>query len=69
MVPYISLATGVPRALYVRFPYGDPFGLPGDIKTQRSILKTALGWLYQAPEPNQLHRINVSWRRQRTTSD
>lgn len=69
MVPYISLATGVPRALYVRFPYGDPFGLPGDVQTQRNMLETALHWLYQAPAPNQLHRINVNWRRQRPKSD
>lgn len=27
---------------YVRFPYGNPYGEPGDIAAQRGILQTAL---------------------------
>jgi D-proline reductase (dithiol) PrdB len=65
MVPYISIATGVPRTLYVRFPYGDPFGEPGDAIRQREILQAALHWLYDAPGPNQLFRLRVNWRRSR----
>jgi D-proline reductase (dithiol) PrdB len=65
LAPHITLATGVPRALYVRFPFGDPFGEPGDVETQRTILKSALEWLYEAPGPNQVFRLVVSWRRSR----
>jgi D-proline reductase (dithiol) PrdB len=65
LAPYITLATGVPRALYVRFPFGDPFGEPGSVETQRTILVSALQWLYDAPEPNQLYKLIVSWRRSR----
>lgn len=63
LAPYITVATGVPRALYVRFFYGDPYGGPGDAERQRTVLKSALQWLYEAPEPNTLYRLNVSWRR------
>jgi hypothetical protein len=69
MVPYISLGTGVPRALYIRFPFGDPFGLPGDADTQRQVLHTSLQWLHDAPGPNELYRIKVNWRRKRTGSE
>jgi D-proline reductase (dithiol) PrdB len=63
MVPYISIPTGVPRTLYVRFPYGDPFGEPGDAPRQREVLTAALQWLYDAPAPNRLFKLGVSWRR------
>lgn len=69
MAPYITLATGVPRALYVRFPFGDPFGEPGDVEKQRTVLESALRWLYDAPEPNRLHRLAISWRRTRRLRD
>lgn len=69
MAPYITLATGVPRGLYVRFPFGDPFGEPGDADKQRTVLESALKWLYEAPEPNRLHRLAISWRRSRRLRD
>jgi hypothetical protein len=65
MVPYSTLAVRVPRALYVRVPLGNPFGEPDDVPRQRAILDTALRWLYQAPEPNRVFRLAVSWRRSR----
>jgi D-proline reductase (dithiol) PrdB len=65
MMPYASLAVGVPRALYARFPLGNPFGEPGDVGLQRAILTTALRWLYDAPAPNRVARLAVSWRRSR----
>ncbi len=65
MVPTVSYGVGVPRALYVRFPYGNPYGEPGDRDTQRHILDTAIRWLYDAREPNQMARLTVGWRRRR----
>ncbi|MGQ0569868.1 MAG: hypothetical protein ACT4P5_10120 [Armatimonadota bacterium] len=65
MVPYVTYGIGVPRALFVRFPYGNPFGEPGDTQTQRAILQSALQWLYDAREPNQQGRLSVGWRRSR----
>lgn len=63
MVPYMSIGVRVPRMLYVRFPYGNPFGEPGDAATQRQILVSAVHWLYQAPGPNLPFRLRVAWRR------
>lgn len=65
MVPYVTIATGVPRTLHVRFPYGNPFGEPGDAARQRQILESTLQWLYDAPGPNRLFKLGVSWRRTR----
>ncbi len=68
MVPYVTIATGVPRTLHVRFPYGDPFGEPGAVATQGEILRAALQWLYDAPGPNQLFKLRVDWRRSQRAS-
>ena len=65
MVPYISIVTGVPRMLYVRVPYGNPFGEPGDAQKQTGVLLAALRWLYDAPEPNYPAHLRVGWRRSR----
>jgi D-proline reductase (dithiol) PrdB len=65
MVPYLSLAVGTPRALYVRLPFGAPFGEPGDETTQRTVLESALRWLYLAEEPNRVYQLGVRWRRSR----
>ena len=65
LAPYITLATGVPRVLNVRFPFGDPFGEPGDAEVQRAVLESALKWIYEAPEPNRLFLLRVPWRRSR----
>lgn len=63
MVPHVTISTGVPRTLHVRFPYGDPFGEPGAATSQREILGAALQWLYDAPGPNQLFKLRIDWRR------
>lgn len=63
LVPYLSYTVGVPRALYVRFPYGNPYGEPFDAVMQRTILLHALRWLHDAGAPNLMRRIPVSWRR------
>jgi D-proline reductase (dithiol) PrdB len=63
MAPTVTYGVGVPRALYVRFPYGNPYGEPGDDETQRQILHAAIQWLYDARKPNQMARLACGWRR------
>jgi hypothetical protein len=65
MIPYATLGVRVPRALYARVPLGNPFGEPHDAVGQRVVLDAAIAWLYQAPEPNRVYRLGVSWRRRR----
>jgi hypothetical protein len=63
MVPYVTYGVGIPRAICVRFPYGNPFGEPGQSETQTTILCAALRWLYDATEANMPVRLAVRWRR------
>jgi hypothetical protein len=42
IMPDITRAVGVPRALVVPFGLGCPFGSPGDSDTQTRVLRTLL---------------------------
>ena len=61
LAPSLTLGFGVPRALRVRFPFGNAFGERGDRWTQRAILKALLDWLTVAPEPNDVRQLPYSW--------
>ena len=63
--PEISLGVGVPRAGYVRFPLGNPFGEPGDVELQRSVLMDLFEVIAQADEPNTVLELPYRWRRGR----
>lgn len=54
----------VPRALYPRFPFGRPFGMPGDVLQQRVLLEDALNLLVTATTPGQVHTLPYRWRRE-----
>jgi hypothetical protein len=63
--PEISLGVGVPRAGYLRFPLGNPFGEPGDVELQRSVLMDLFDVIAQADEPNTVLELPYRWRRGR----
>jgi hypothetical protein len=42
MMPEITRAVGVPRALVVPFDLGRPFGDPGDVTVQHAALRALL---------------------------
>jgi D-proline reductase (dithiol) PrdB len=52
----------VPRAVYVRFPLGNPLGEPGRPDQQRRILDEMLELLETAEEP-QIVELPYRWRR------
>jgi hypothetical protein len=52
----------VPRAAYVRFPYGNPLGLPDEPEMQKEILRTVLQLAVQAAEPGLIARLSFRWR-------
>jgi D-proline reductase (dithiol) PrdB len=62
MRPDISLAMKVPRAVYVRFPLGNPMGEPGRADQQRRILEDLFELLESAEEP-QVVELPYRWRR------
>ena len=42
MMPALAAAVLAPRIVGVEFPFGHPFGMPGDRGMQRIVLETAL---------------------------
>ena len=62
MRPEISLAMRMPRAAYVRFPFGNPFGEPNRPDQQRRILDDLFGLLETAEEA-QVIELPYRWRR------
>lgn len=62
-LPIITIGCGVPRAGYVRFPLGTPFGEPGQADVQRAILEDLLNLVWQAPGPRTVVKFPYRWRR------
>jgi hypothetical protein len=60
--PDISLAMKVPRAVYVRFPLGNPMGEPDRPDQQGRILEDMFDLLESAEEP-QIVELPYRWRR------
>ena len=54
----------VPRGLILRFPFGRPFGAPGNPQQQRVVLEDALQVLATATEPGQIVASPYRWRRE-----
>ena len=54
----------VPRGLILRFPFGRPFGAPGNTQQQRVVLEDALQVLATATEPGQIVASPYRWRRE-----
>lgn len=61
--PDVTLGTGSPRAMYIRFPMGNPFGEPGKPAQQQRILLSALEVMVQAPQAGTLVQVPYRWRR------
>ena len=66
----ISLAREVtenvkpPRAIHLRFPFGNPVGEPGNIDQQRAILHDCLEALRGIEEPGTILEPGYRWRRE-----
>jgi len=57
-------ALSVPRGLVLRFPFGRPFGAPGNPDQQRVVLEDALTLLSSAREPGEIRTAPYRWRRE-----
>ncbi len=53
----------MPRAVYIKFPYGHPFGEPGNREMQRSVLMEALKALVGIKEPGTTIEAPFQWRK------
>jgi hypothetical protein len=59
-----AAAMSVPRGLVLRFPFGRPFGAPGNPEQQRVVLEDALAVLVTATEPGKIVASPYRWRRE-----
>lgn len=53
-----------PRSLYVKHPYGQPFGQAGSVDQQRTIVEDALHLLESVREPGTIVHSPYRWRRE-----
>ncbi len=68
-IPTVLVSTGrdltaqvrPPRAAFVNFPMGNPFGRPGDTETQRAILLDALRLAERSDEAGLLIDLPHDW--------
>ena len=61
MMPVTAQELLAPRVVGVEFPFGHPFGLPGERALQRRVLATALTLLAGATGPGARVDIDVEW--------
>lgn len=61
MMPDVAEALMAPRVVGVEFPFGHPFGMPGDEQMQRRVLLTALTVLSGASRPGIRVDVDVVW--------
>ncbi len=57
----IAENVGIPRALFVRFPYGAPLGPAGSPDTQMAVIRDALALLMSATAPGTVVESTVEW--------
>ncbi|HEX4018662.1 MAG TPA: hypothetical protein VHX15_18130 [Frankiaceae bacterium] len=61
MMPQTASSLLTPRVVGVEFPFGHPFGRPGDRFVQRTVLTTALRVLAGAEQPQTRVDIDIEW--------
>ncbi|MGI8793603.1 MAG: hypothetical protein ACR2H3_10575 [Acidimicrobiales bacterium] len=61
MMPAVAMAMLAPRVVGVEFPFGHPFGMPGDASMQRRVLDTALTVLAGATSFGTRVDVDIEW--------
>ena len=61
MMPDVADALLTPRVVGVEFPFGHPFGMPGDRAMQRRVLAAALTVLGGAARPGTRVDVDLEW--------
>jgi len=54
-----------PRTVFLRWPYGHPFGEPGNAAQQRTVLRAAFKALEEITEPGTILDLPYRWRREK----
>jgi hypothetical protein len=61
MMPLTAMQLLAPRVVGVEFPFGHPFGMPGDRRMQRVVLETAVGLLAGAASALTRVDVDIEW--------
>jgi hypothetical protein len=61
MMPQSAAELVAPRIVGVEFPFGHPFGMPGDRTMQRTVLDTAVTVLAGATAPGTRVDVDIEW--------
>lgn len=61
MMPDVAERLGAPRIVGVEFPFGHPFGRPGDRRTQRQVLELSLRVLSGARRGQARVDVDIEW--------
>lgn len=61
MMPSVAEAMQAPRIVGVEFPFGHPFGMPGDAAMQRRVLDVALAVLAGAAAFGTRVDVDIEW--------
>ena len=64
MYKQVAEALRPPRVVYVRFPFGQPLGEPGNADQQRVVIEDSLRLLATATEPGAIEALPYRWRRE-----
>ena len=59
--PEVTQFMNIPRAAFIRFPYGYPVGPSFNTKLQKEILLKALELIYQIKEPGTIVKLPYRW--------
>ena len=68
MMPDIAEQFRLARIVGVQFPYGQPFGIPGDRTMQRAVAEAAVQLLATAREPGTRVDLDIEWPVDRKTA-
>jgi hypothetical protein len=61
MMPATASTLVTPRVVGVEFPFGHPFGLPGDERLHRRVLETAVEVLAGGNAPGTRVDLDIEW--------
>ena len=61
----VTMQVKPPRAVYLRFPFGNPLGGPGNTEQQRTIIRDCLRALVEIDVPGTILEPGYRWRREK----
>ena len=61
MMPHLAEKMRLSRVIGVEFPFGQAFGMVGDLEMQRRVAEAAVQLLSEANEPGTRRDLDIAW--------